>query len=298
MQYLAACRDNQALMKKAQGFRVSQWPVLTLVATAGLLAGYALSVAEHLSSGQSGSAAQLPAHFTVANAKQVEESNYTVFNTGAWSSPLDEPCGAAPEPDQAGPGLKQLCRLPSLWRNCSKGVYLDIGTNVGVQMRKLFDAHQFPNASVLPVFDKVFGSGRSGVCAIGVEANPHHTKYLQTLNSYFDQQGYQAIILTEVAASTRSGSASFFLDPGSPVEWGASLTSSSGQPNNNGTLKANVALLDLPAFVVDVLRPILKHEQQATGGHCGAHDCFIIIILPIQAIASAPSHDCLYDSRV
>ena len=36
-------------------------------------------------------------------------------------------------------------------------VYLDMGTNLGVQIRKLYQPHLFPNATVLPVFDKYFG---------------------------------------------------------------------------------------------------------------------------------------------
>ena len=38
-----------------------------------------------------------------------------------------------------------------------KHVYLDMGTNTGVQIRKLYQPHLFPNASVLPIFDKFFG---------------------------------------------------------------------------------------------------------------------------------------------
>ena len=36
-------------------------------------------------------------------------------------------------------------------------VFLDLGTNTGVQIRKLYEPHLFPNASVLPIFDKFFG---------------------------------------------------------------------------------------------------------------------------------------------
>ena len=36
-------------------------------------------------------------------------------------------------------------------------IYLDMGTNSGVQIRKLYQPHLFPNASVLPIFDKFFG---------------------------------------------------------------------------------------------------------------------------------------------
>ena len=37
-------------------------------------------------------------------------------------------------------------------------VYLDMGTNTGIQIRKLYEPHLFPNALVLPIFDKFFGS--------------------------------------------------------------------------------------------------------------------------------------------
>jgi hypothetical protein len=147
-----------------------------------------------------------------------------------------------------------------------------------VQVRKLYNPQQFPNASVLPIFDRIFGSQRSGVCAVGVEANPHHTPYLEELNSFFHSRGYQAVVLTETAASIKTGSASFFLDfssanapdPANPTEWAASL-----QQGDWHRGEAKVQLLDLPAFVMDVVRPILQQEQQMTGEQqrrlCGIH---------------------------
>lgn len=236
-------------------------------AAAGLLAAYTLAVAQttyfHHRHGQ------VLVHIGLNSTIPITTPKYAVFSATAWSlSPWGKPCstagGAAQFPDHTS-GLNMLCKLPGLWKDCSKGIYLDIGSNVGVQIRKLYNAHQFPDAPVLPVFEKVFGSDRAGVCAIGVEANPHHTAYLQTLNSYFFEQGYPAIILTEVAASTRSGRASFFLDPNSPVEWGASLTSGAWQTNNNGSVKADVELLNLPSFIADVVRPILKQELHTAG---------------------------------
>merc|ERR1711959_94768 len=44
----------------------------------------------------------------------------------------------------------------SVANGCTQ-IYLDIGSNVGVQVRKLFEPHLYPEASVLPIFDKVFG---------------------------------------------------------------------------------------------------------------------------------------------
>jgi hypothetical protein len=55
------------------------WVVLTLVAAAGLLAGYTFSVAQQLSSGRTGAMLALP-HFFHAPI-----GNYSVLSGKAWS---------------------------------------------------------------------------------------------------------------------------------------------------------------------------------------------------------------------
>ena len=45
---------------------------------------------------------------------------------------------------------------PNLLDGCQH-VYLDMGTNTGIQIRKLYQPHLFPNASIIKVFDKYFG---------------------------------------------------------------------------------------------------------------------------------------------
>ena len=63
-------------------------------------------------------------------------------------------------------------------------VYLDVGTNIGVQIRKLFEPELYPNAKIHKIFEQYFGDKkqriRSGVCAVGFEPNPNHTLYLQS----------------------------------------------------------------------------------------------------------------------
>ena len=58
------------------------------------------------------------------------------------------------------------------WTDC-RHIYLDVGSNIGVQIRKLFEPHRYPNAKVLEVFRKYFGSDtdarRREVCAVGFE---------------------------------------------------------------------------------------------------------------------------------
>ena len=41
-----------------------------------------------------------------------------------------------------------------------------MGTNSGVQIRKLYEPHLFPNASVLPIFDKFFGRAEERLVTI------------------------------------------------------------------------------------------------------------------------------------
>ena len=62
--------------------------------------------------------------------------------------------------------------------------YLDVGTNTGMQIRKLYQPAAFPEAKVRPHFDAVFGPShvpRCRVCAIGVEPNPRQADRLDTL---------------------------------------------------------------------------------------------------------------------
>ena len=63
-------------------------------------------------------------------------------------------------------------------------VYLDVGTNIGVQIRKLYEPTKYPHAGVEPIFAQHFGPApRCGVCTIGFEPNPVHRHRLQRLES-------------------------------------------------------------------------------------------------------------------
>lgn len=121
---------------------------------------------------------------------------------------------------------------------------------------------------MLGLFNETYGFNHSGVCALGVEANPMHTPYLTKLNAYFKSKGYQALVLTETAASISTGRVAFHLDHGSPVEWGASLAAGSWQGRSNTTSnEATVWTLDLPAFFADVVRPLVTQSQRERGIH-------------------------------
>jgi len=121
--------------------------------------------------------------------------------------------------------------------------YLDIGSNVGVQVRKLYEPQLYagkdpmlerlarkwhvynePTAEeraagivkgtefwnitspVLPIFDKYFGKApRCGVCAIAVEPNPRHTARHKELQAVLQAAGAGALWLSRTAASVSNG---------------------------------------------------------------------------------------------
>ena len=119
-------------------------------------------------------------------------------------------------------------------------VYIDVGTNIGVQIRKLFEPQKYPEAYVNPLFDSMFGNiterlqksqdGGHMVCAIGFEPNSHHTSYLKEVESSYQKCGWNVKILTETAASDRQGKTRFYSDESySNMEWGGGILS----PNIN-----------------------------------------------------------------
>ena len=97
-------------------------------------------------------------------------------------------------------------------------VYLDVGSNVGIQIRKLFEPSKYPDAAVHPIYDLNFGTfenrQRDGndykVCAVGFEPNFQHTAYLKNLEKIYNGCGWKVKIYTDTAVSDHNGAATFF----------------------------------------------------------------------------------------
>ena len=68
---------------------------------------------------------------------------------------------------------------------CTK-VFLDVGANIGVNMRFLYEPNKYPNSAfMVSMMDEVLGRNRSDVCYYGFEANPAHYKRLERLKRHF-----------------------------------------------------------------------------------------------------------------
>ena len=131
-------------------------------------------------------------------------------------------------------------------------VYLDVGSNIGVQIRKLFEPEKYPDAHVHSIFNKNFGTikerrkaykenGRV-VCAIGFEPNSHHTSYLKEIESSYNRCNWKVKFLTESAASNHDGVTRFYTDEAyGNMEWGGGI---------------------LPPKVINIAKEVVKNKSQ------------------------------------
>ena len=105
-------------------------------------------------------------------------------------------------------------------------LYMDLGSNIGIQIRKLYQPEYYKRAPILRHYWKVFGSQRNSVCAIGFEANAAHTNRLNMVEKAYKDAGYRCTIFTETAVSNVDGNITFHTDGEAlPMmhQWGASL---------------------------------------------------------------------------
>lgn len=103
----------------------------------------------------------------------------------------------ASKKDDMAPAKVQNYEHPE-WIHSCKTIFLDLGSNIGVNVRKLYEPEKYPGAKLLPVLQKFFGSPEkrrapakeSGLCALGFEPNPQHLAHLQKLESAYTDSGY------------------------------------------------------------------------------------------------------------
>lgn len=149
-------------------------------------------------------------------------------------------------------------------------VYLDVGTNIGVQIRKLFEPAHYPRAAVLPVYDAAFGlDRRRRVCAFGWEANPAKTARLREIEAAYRRRGWRTTIHTETAAGVREGTIPFFWS-GDP--WRDLAASAIVSPHLSAAAKASplretaVRTMDLARFINEEVHARRRPAGAPTAG--------------------------------
>jgi len=109
-------------------------------------------------------------------------------------------------------------------------LYLDVGSNIGVQVRKLFNPELYPGANVHTHFLQWFGpkkSRKQKVCAFAFEPDPSHTKRLLQLEKTYRSNGYCVKVFPETAVGIHDDPVTLYRDNDTHhLRWGSSTVSS------------------------------------------------------------------------
>ena len=151
-------------------------------------------------------------------------------------------------------------------------VYLDVGSNVGIQVRKLFEPELYPGSGVLGLYNSSFGKPdeRRGanteqpgadhmktVCAVGFEPNSRQTEKLKLLENSYNKCGWFVKFFTESAVSDHEGEGNFFTD-NSKWEWGGGVLPpdvirQNEKAKNKSSNYKTVKMIRLSSFLRDVV---------------------------------------------
>ena len=156
-----------------------------------------------------------------------------------------------------------VSRVIAEYKNCSSSghalgdncyhIYIDMGTNVGYQIQKLYEPFKFYNNPTNTLFTKYFGNleQRQQVCSFGFEANPLHASTLQRLETYYRTMGRRVTLFAPIAIHTTAGNITFYRDPGAAKkdhEHGASITTATLKDQKN-LISVIVNTIDIGCFV-------------------------------------------------
>jgi len=99
------------------------------------------------------------------------------------------------------------------WLQTCKSIFLDLGSNNGVNIRKMYEPEKYGGAKLLPYLNEVFGqpktrrgpASKSGLCALGLEPNPAHHERLRMVEQSYLSQGWR-VHFYPLAAWSKEGS--------------------------------------------------------------------------------------------
>jgi len=93
--------------------------------------------------------------------------------------------------------------LPPAANGC-RYVFLDVGSNVGMHVRFLFEPERFPLNKYGDIFNRTFPprrSDRQDICAFGFEPNPKHKSRLEQLQKQYSERGWRVQFFNEAVAA-------------------------------------------------------------------------------------------------
>eukprot|EP00090_Calanus_glacialis_P046705 TRINITY_DN9293_c0_g1_i3.p1 TRINITY_DN9293_c0_g1~~TRINITY_DN9293_c0_g1_i3.p1 ORF type:complete len:408 (+),score=106.02 TRINITY_DN9293_c0_g1_i3:68-1291(+) len=77
-------------------------------------------------------------------------------------------------------------------------VFIDLGSNRGLQIRKLYEPHTFPLAPIQPLYERFFGKPEDRnlqeICSVSFEPNSKHASHLKTLSVAYATCGIKVLV--------------------------------------------------------------------------------------------------------
>ena len=158
---------------------------------------------------------------------------------------------------QSFPALSALALPGPLLRGCER-VYVDMGTNIGVKLRHLYEPERFQSRAVRTYFaglgfdnETEVKPNRSYVCALSFEPVPSNVAKLRQLVWQLKKSGRAGRHLHQFPAAigAASGATTFYIDnaPGGRANnWGSSLLSWQTGMGSNASRVVHVPVVGLP----------------------------------------------------
>jgi len=136
-------------------------------------------------------------------------------------------------------------------------VYLDLGTNRGVQVRKLYEPSLFPLAPIHATFNKFFGEAEfrdaADICTVGFEPNPAHEEHLKQMEDAYATCGIKAIMMTRAGVGAKNKVARFVpINTAWGTDLGHDVMGRFMDDDGNIGLKAEENNIEVPDAIEDI----------------------------------------------
>jgi hypothetical protein len=128
-------------------------------------------------------------------------------------------------------------------------VYMDVGSNIGMHVRFLFEAENYPdNTYSKTIFDRFFmvNRNRADICAFGFEPNPTHVHRLDHLSALLESKGHSANFFHGGVSNETTTKTFYALPHDNHNDWGFSVL-----PRTGFTKQFTVHTLNLSEFILN-----------------------------------------------
>ncbi|KAH3724904.1 hypothetical protein DPMN_050731 [Dreissena polymorpha] len=139
-------------------------------------------------------------------------------------------------------------------------VFLDLGSNKGVQVRKVYEPWLYPKTPFLKYFDDYFGPisrtyRRQDVCSFGFEANPRHFTRLKHIEKSYINKGLSVSFENFAVSNRTRDTVTVYSETNFELDWGAGILDTVINNKKNMT-KYEVPTMDLAEFIRTSIQPL------------------------------------------